>query len=85
MGFENDVGGKQECTGYLDSDNAADLDKRRSTTRYVFTLSKALVSWCCTLKSTVTLSMTEAKYMALAEAVKEAICPQGLMDDLGIK
>ena len=30
--FEKDVGGKQECTDYVDSDYAGDFDKRRSTT-----------------------------------------------------
>ena len=42
--FEKDVGGKQECTCYVDSDYAGDLDKRRSTRGYVFTLSQALVN-----------------------------------------
>ena len=33
--FEKDSMGKQECIGYVDSDYVGDLDKRRSTTRYV--------------------------------------------------
>ena len=36
--FEKDVASKQECTGYVDSDYADDLDKCQSTTGYVFTL-----------------------------------------------
>ena len=36
--FEKDDGGKQERTGYVDSDYAGDLDKCWSTTRYVFLL-----------------------------------------------
>jgi len=71
--FEKDVGGKQECTCYVDSDYAGDLTKCRSTPGYVFTLSQALMSWHCTLQSTVTLSTTKEEYMALAETVKEAI------------
>ena len=71
--FEKDVVGKQQCTGYVDSDSAGDLDKRWSTTRYVFTLSQAAMSWCCTLQSTIALSTTEAKYMALIQAIKEMI------------
>ena len=74
----------QHVVGYCDSDYAGDLDKRRSTTGYVFTLAKALVSWKSTLQSTVVLSTTEAEYMAITEAVKEAIWLQGLLDDLGV-
>ncbi|KAE8654946.1 hypothetical protein F3Y22_tig00117034pilonHSYRG00285 [Hibiscus syriacus] len=46
----------QCVVGYVDSDYAGDLDKRRSTTGYLFTLAKAPVSWKSTLQSTVALS-----------------------------
>jgi len=62
----------QSVVGYCDSDFAGDMDKRRSTTGYVFTFAKAPVSWKSTLQSTVALSTTEAEYMAITEAVKEA-------------
>jgi len=42
--FEKESTGKQKCVGYVDSDYMGDLDKRRSTTGYVFTLSQAPVS-----------------------------------------
>jgi len=42
--FEKDVGGKKECICYVDSDYAGDLDKRRSATWCVFTLSQASMS-----------------------------------------
>jgi len=71
--FEKDDHGKKECTGYVDSDYAGELDKRRSTTGYVFTLSQEAVSWRCALQSTMTLLTTDAKYMALTGAVKETI------------
>jgi len=57
----------------VNSDYAGDLDKRWSATEYVFILSQAPVSWRCTLQSTVSLSMIEAEYMALTEAVKKVI------------
>ena len=37
--FKKDFTGKQECINYVDSNYTGDLDKRRSTTGYVFTLS----------------------------------------------
>ena len=82
--FEKDSIGKQDCIGYVDSDYAGDLDKRRSTTGYVLTLSQAPVSWRSILQSTVALSTTKAEYMAMTEVMKEAIWLQGLLDDLGI-
>ena len=72
-------------TGFCDSDYACDLDRRRSLTGYVFTLSGCAVSWKATLQSTVALSTTEAEYMALTEAAKEAIWLKGLVQDLGLK
>ncbi|GKG01605.1 hypothetical protein Tco_0306310 [Tanacetum coccineum] len=69
--------------GYYDY--VRDLDKRRSTTGYVITLAKALVSWKSTLQSTTALSTIEAEYMAMTDVVKEAIWLQGLLSELGIK
>ncbi|KAH9699088.1 Integrase catalytic domain-containing protein [Citrus sinensis] len=80
--FKNDCG--QQCVGYCDSDFVGDLDKRRSTTGYVFTLGGGPVSWRSILQSTVALSTTEAEYMAATEAVKEAIWLKGLLGDLGV-
>jgi len=83
--FEKESTGKQECIGYVDSDYAGDLDKCRSTMGYVFTLSQAPISWRSILQSTVTLSIIEAKYLAMMEDMKEAIWLQGLLDDLWIE
>ena len=82
--FEQDGKIDQSVVGYCDSDYAGDLDKRRSTTGYLFTFAKAPVSWKSTLQSTVALFTTEAEYMAVTEAVKEAIWLQSLLEDLGV-
>ena len=70
--------------GYVDSDYAGDLDKRRSLKGYIFTVFGCTISWKATLQSTVALSTTEAEYMALTEAVKESIWVHGLLDSFGL-
>ncbi|KAH9660415.1 Integrase catalytic domain-containing protein [Citrus sinensis] len=71
--------------GYVDSDFAGDLDKRKSTTGYVFTLAGATVSRVSKLQTVVALSTTEAEYMAATQACKEAIWIQRLLEELGHK
>ncbi|KAL0451880.1 UNVERIFIED_CONTAM: Retrovirus-related Pol polyprotein from transposon TNT 1-94 [Sesamum latifolium] len=71
--------------GYVDSDYAGDLDDRRSTTGYVFTLGGGPICWKSTVQSIVALSTTEAEYMAVAEAAKEALWLNGLAKDLGVE
>ena len=68
--------------GYVDSDYAADLDKRRSLTAYVFTLGSCAVSWKATLQPVFALPTTEAEYMAIAEACKESVWLRGLFAEL---
>ena len=57
---------------YCDSDYGGDKE-RRSTTGYLIFINGDLVSWDSRLQKTVALSTTEAEYMALAEACKEAL------------
>ncbi|KAH9678909.1 Integrase catalytic domain-containing protein [Citrus sinensis] len=71
--------------GYVDSDFAGDLDKRKSTTGFVFTLAGAAVSWVSKLQTVVALSTTEAEYMTATQACKEAIWIQRLLEELGHK
>ena len=72
-------------TRYCDSDYAADLDRRRSVSGYVFTVGGNTVSWKANLQSVTALSTTEAEFMALTEAAKEALWIKGLMKDLGLE
>ncbi|KAH9688516.1 hypothetical protein KPL70_015148 [Citrus sinensis] len=82
--FERDDTLGKGVIGYVDSDYAGDLDKRQSTTGYVFTFAGGPISWKSTLQSTVALSTTKAEYMAITEAIKEAIWLQGLLENLGL-
>ncbi|KAE8657094.1 hypothetical protein F3Y22_tig00116997pilonHSYRG00993 [Hibiscus syriacus] len=71
--------------GYVDSDYAGDLDNRRSTIGYVFTLGGRPICWKSTVQSVVALSTTEAEYMVAAEAAKEALWLTGLVKELGVQ
>jgi hypothetical protein len=57
--------------GYVDSDMSGDKDNRRSTTGYFFTIGGTTVSWISKLQKVVSLSTTEAEYVAATEASKE--------------
>ena len=71
--FERSDTFNQYAIDYVDSDYASDLDNRRTTTGYVFTLSRTPISWKSTLQSIFSLSTTEVEYMALTTVVKTAI------------
>jgi ATP-binding cassette subfamily B (MDR/TAP) protein 1 len=54
--------------GYVDSDFAGEVDHRRNTTGYVFTLGGTVISWVSQLQKIMTISTTEAEYVAVTEA-----------------
>ncbi|GKB43182.1 retrotransposon protein, putative, ty1-copia subclass [Tanacetum coccineum] len=79
--YGTDRGNHVDVTGFVDSDYAKDPDKGRSITGYAFLVQGCVVSWKATLQHVVALSTTEAEYMALTEAVKEAIWLRGLLEE----
>ncbi|KAL6345827.1 hypothetical protein AAG906_017583 [Vitis piasezkii] len=70
-------------TGYVDSDHG-DLDKRRLTTSYIFTLFGGPISWKSQLQSIVALSTTEVEYITATKSMKEVLWLQGLVKELGV-
>lgn len=66
-------GAVDNLIGYTDSDFAGDLNDRKSTSGYVFTLASAAVSWKSKKQTLVSLSSTEAEYISCSEAAREAI------------
>ncbi|PNX57099.1 hypothetical protein L195_g058524, partial [Trifolium pratense] len=56
-----------------DSDYAGDLDDRKSTSGYVFLLSGAAVSWSSKKQPVVTLSTTEAEFIAAASCACQVL------------
>jgi hypothetical protein len=72
-------------TAHTDSDWAADVIKRRSTTGYFFKLADGIFSWQSRAQKTVALSSTEAEYMALSDTSRQAVWIQSLLGELGFK
>ena len=66
--------------GFADANWAGDVDRRRSTSSYVFMVANGVVSWSSKKQSTVAKSTTEAEYVALSQ---EAIWLCRLLCDLG--
>ena len=62
-----------DVQGFSDSDWAGDLDTRRSTSGYVFTVLGSPLSWCSRLERPVSLSSCEAELVSLLQGGKEAI------------
>ncbi|GJT76959.1 hypothetical protein Tco_1043684 [Tanacetum coccineum] len=78
-------GNHVDVTGFVDSDYAKDPNKGRSITGYTFFVQGCVVSSKAMLQHVVALSTTEAEYMPLTEAVKEAIWLRGLLEELGVE
>ena len=66
--------------GYVDTDLASDIDSRKSTTRFVFTLGGTTISWASNLQKIVTLSTIEAEYVTAIEDGKEMIWLHSFLD-----
>ena len=73
-----------DIRGFVDADWAGDLDQRRSTSGYVFSLFGGAVSWMSKRQSVVALSTTEAEYIAATHASKEAVWLQRLCSSMGL-
>lgn len=56
--------GEGSLQAYTDSDFAGDIDSGRSTSGYAFLMSNAAVAWSSKKQPIVTLSSTEAEYVA---------------------
>lgn len=66
---------------YTDASFADDLQDRKSTQEYLFTLFGGPIAWKSGKQSTVTTSSTEAELLALSTAAKEAITAIRLFRD----
>jgi hypothetical protein len=70
--------------GFVDADWAGDLDRKRSTSGYMFNLFGGAISWMSKRQAVVALSTTESEYMVATHASKEAIWLQRLCSGIGL-
>lgn len=75
---------KQTLIGYSDSDWGGDKNDSKSTSGYVFKLFGNTISWASRKQPTVSISSTEAEYVALAEAICEGEWIKKLLAELKI-
>ena len=73
-----------DLMGFADLDWASDPNSRRSVSGYTFMFCGAIVSWLAKKQPTIALSSTEAEYMVMTHARKEAIFLEHLYGNVGI-
>ena len=78
--FEESQG---QVEGFVDADFGGDVDTRRSTTGFIFSMNGGPVSWRSCLQPITALSTTEAEYIGITEAAKEALWLKGLTEEMG--
>jgi hypothetical protein len=70
---------------FCDSDWSGDSETRISVTGFILYIMNAPVCWRSKSQKGVTLSSTEAEYVAMSEAVKEVKFIYDLIRDIGIE
>lgn len=71
-----------ELKGFVDADWASDSLDRKSYTGFCFIMCGSVISWQSRKQKTVSLSSTEAEYVALSEATREAIYLRNLLYEI---
>ena len=74
-----DVRLEYDLETYVDADYAHKAEDRRSVSGVVVCCGGTLVSWSSRIQKCVTLSTTEAEYVAMADGVKEALYVRGVL------
>ena len=70
---------------YVDASFAGDVDTQRSTAGYIFKICGGPVSWQSRMQPSVAPSSVESEYMAASAAAHEAMWPNQLLQQLGLK
>lgn len=75
--------GNADLVGYSDSDYASDVESRKSTTGYLFSMNNGPITWASRKQQTIALSTMEAEFMATCDATKELIWLKQFLYELG--
>jgi hypothetical protein len=75
--------GEEKLMAYSDSDYARDIDDRKSTSGYVFLLGSGAVAWSSKKQPVVTLSTTEAEFIAAASCACQSVWMHRILEKLG--
>lgn len=75
---------QSELIGYADANWAENRVDRKSNSGYVFKYLDGVVSWSCKRQTCVALSSTEAEFIALSEACKEAQWIRRILHDFNL-
>ena len=71
--------------GVVDADWGANAIDRKSYSGFAFVLAGAPISWEARKQRSIALSSTEAEYMAISEAAKEAMYLRDVLSNVGVE
>lgn len=72
-----------ELTGYSDSDYTGNLNDRKSTVGYPYSIESGIVSWSSKKHPTVSFPSTKAEYKALCSTNCEVVWLRRVLQNLG--
>ena len=79
------LNGPWKVTALCDFDYAGNNDTRKSVTGYIISLNGIILCWKSKGQSIVTLSSTEAEYVAVTEMTSELLFVKQIMNFLGVE
>jgi hypothetical protein len=78
-------GGCEGLVAYADSNYAGDIEDKKSTSGYAFMLGSGAVAWSSRKQPIVTLSTTEAEFVAAAVCASQAIWMKRIIEKLSLE
>jgi hypothetical protein len=82
--YKKNAKGQLNLVGWSDSDYAGDMNDRKSTSGYVFMLGDGAISWSSKKQPIVTLSTTEAEYVAASACACQCVWLKNILSHLKV-